>query len=248
MNLLIDCGNQRIKWAFSVPDSSHLTYTSAANPEAFESLLFTQLASLKPTIERAWLSSVKPQSSQMVKAVLMSQRIVCEEAVVQTDWDGLILGYDHPEQLGIDRYLALLGSLVDAPCLVVDAGTAMTMDALVKEAVGYRHLGGLIAPGSRLMAQSLLSTEIKHTPTSPIGDMAWGRNTKKCIALGIHSAHVGLINQMAAQNALRVIGCGGDFPALIPWINAAEVVHRPQLVLEGLRRYAQLAHGKCNLS
>jgi len=59
---------------------------------------------------------------------------------------GVINGYDEPGRLGVDRWLALLGAaaLVDGDCLVIDAGSAITLDLLRGDG---HHLGGAILPG-----------------------------------------------------------------------------------------------------
>ena len=61
------------------------------------------------------------------------------------------------ESLGVDRWLALLAAHRHAPTeplMVLDCGSAITLDLLV---VGGRHLGGYIVPGLALMRSSLLS-------------------------------------------------------------------------------------------
>jgi len=65
---------------------------------------------------------------------------------------GLRNGYDQPERLGVDRWLALLGAaaLVDGDCLVIDAGSAITVDLLRGDG---RHLGGAILPGINTSAE-----------------------------------------------------------------------------------------------
>ncbi len=59
---------------------------------------------------------------------------------------GVINGYRQPERLGVDRWLALIGAagLVDGDCVVIDAGSAITLDLLRGDG---QHLGGAILPG-----------------------------------------------------------------------------------------------------
>ena len=61
---------------------------------------------------------------------------------------GLRLHYERPETFGVDRLLALRAARARAggACLVVDAGTAVTVDGLTADGV---HCGGWIAPGYR---------------------------------------------------------------------------------------------------
>ena len=71
--------------------------------------------------------------------------------------------YPQPQSLGVDRWLALIAARQLAPgwACVIDAGTALTIDAL--DAAGL-HLGGLIIPGSRM---------IEARPENLIGDKAY---------------------------------------------------------------------------
>jgi len=59
---------------------------------------------------------------------------------------GVISGYRQPPRLGVDRWLALIGAagLVDGDCIVIDAGSAITLDLLRGDG---QHLGGAIFPG-----------------------------------------------------------------------------------------------------
>ena len=72
---------------------------------------------------------------------------------------GVTNGYDHPNRLGVDRWVALIGARhrvlergAARPVLVVMVGTAVTVDALDETG---RFLGGLILPGFGLMLRAL---------------------------------------------------------------------------------------------
>jgi type III pantothenate kinase len=66
----------------------------------------------------------------------------------------VINGYRNPEQLGVDRWLGLLAgrAISKQALLVVDCGTATTLDAM--DAEGH-HLGGAILPGLALLGRCL---------------------------------------------------------------------------------------------
>ena len=59
---------------------------------------------------------------------------------------GVTSGYAEPNRLGDDRWMALLGAAGYArgSCMVIDAGSAITVDLLSADG---RHLGGAILPG-----------------------------------------------------------------------------------------------------
>src|SRR5436190_10115346 len=72
----------------------------------------------------------------------------------QAEQLGVANGYRDPAQLGSDRWAALIAANRVGPGhkLVVNAGTALTIDALTAEG---RFLGGVIVPGPALMRHSL---------------------------------------------------------------------------------------------
>jgi type III pantothenate kinase len=59
---------------------------------------------------------------------------------------GVTSGYEQPDRLGVDRWMALLGAagMTASDCIVIDAGSAITIDLLRGDG---RHLGGAILPG-----------------------------------------------------------------------------------------------------
>ena len=59
---------------------------------------------------------------------------------------GVTNGYEQPDRLGVDRWMALLGAagMTTSDCIVIDAGSAITIDLLRGDC---RHLGGAILPG-----------------------------------------------------------------------------------------------------
>jgi len=77
-----------------------------------------------------------------------------EFSIARTAQCGVRNGYARAQQLGSDRWAALIGAWhqVRGACLVVNCGTATTVDALSDDGV---FIGGLILPGAALMQRSL---------------------------------------------------------------------------------------------
>ena len=95
-----------------------------------------------------------PGIALSIASMLGAQRIPIrwiESRLVQC---GVHNRYADPSQLGTDRWAALIGarSICAGACVVVGAGTAVTVDALT--ATGD-FVGGLIIPGLSLMADAL---------------------------------------------------------------------------------------------
>ncbi|NLW03808.1 MAG: type III pantothenate kinase [Pseudomonadaceae bacterium] len=130
---------------------------------------------------------------------------------------GVRNAYKEPERLGIDRWLGLLAAYHSfGACFVVDCGSAITID-VVKADGG--HLGGYIAPGIRLMKESLkLGT--RNVAIDPDdthrGLMNFGTSTQEAVSHGIYLAALGQITLAYRQaynqteSLLPIILTGGD--------------------------------------
>jgi type III pantothenate kinase len=125
--------------------------------------------------------------------------------------------------LGQDRMLNALGASARArqACVVVDAGTAVTVDYVDAEGV-FR--GGLIAPGLNMMLQSLH----EHTAALPLlryerpgaESGPGGSDTASAMQLGVTTALRGLVRLAVETFAIRyegypqVVATGGDLGVL----------------------------------
>src|SRR5436190_9373864 len=138
----------------------------------------------------------------------------------------------HPETVGADRLAQASGAWARAkgPCAVVSMGTAITIDVVNGRG---EFIGGLIAPGLRLMARALhdhtaLLPEVGPARrTSPVG-----RHTREAIQSGISFAAEGLIRAALARLSGRVFGTGGDGPLFRDLVDTFV----PDLALEGVVR------------
>jgi type III pantothenate kinase len=112
---------------------------------------------------------------------------------------GVSNGYDHPNRLGTDRWVALIGArhrvLADGPprpALVVMVGTAVTVDALDESG---RFLGGLIIPGFGLMLRALeMGTAGLKAPTGEVRDFP--TNTSDALMSGGAHSIAGAVERM----------------------------------------------------
>ncbi len=243
--LLVDIGNSRIKWASF--EDGRLGTAAAAEVGAWTE------ADWRAELERTGATRVVAAAVGAAAArealVAASRHVIGrapEFAVSTAEAAGVRNGYSNPAQLGVDRWLAVIGAFHRhrSTCCVVDAGTALTVDAV--DGTGA-HSGGFIVPGPRLMVESLL------TRTSDLADRwTWDRapdpatfptSTRDAIEHGCLIALAGLIDvaskNLAARTAQvpRLIVTGGAADLLLPWLRQpAELV--PDLVLQGLARIA----------
>jgi type III pantothenate kinase len=150
---------------------------------------------------------------------------------------GVVNLYEDAARLGVDRWCALLGarSLTSAPCVVVMAGTATTIDSLDGDGC-FR--GGFILPGFDLMRRSLA----QDTAALPLADgtySAWPRCTDDAITSGCIEAQAGAIERAVARlgNGAACLLSGGAAGVIGEHLG---ITHRrvDNLVLEGLLRLA----------
>ncbi|MEA3366750.1 MAG: type III pantothenate kinase, partial [Planctomycetota bacterium] len=149
---------------------------------------------------------------------------------------------DEPARVGTDRLLAALAAYRRAggACIVVDAGTAVTVDAVDDDGT---FLGGAIFPGPDLMARSL-AEGTAQLPAVEIGrefvpERVIGKNTGDAIRSGIMRTLSGAVGGIAADmmhevgTGVPVYITGGYAPPEDGERGIGEVVV-PDLVLEGL--------------
>lgn len=156
---------------------------------------------------------------------------------------GVINRYEQPEQLGADRWAALIGAWhkVQGPSLVVSAGTAMTIDML--DAQG-QFIGGQILPGRRLMQESLAAGT--HALTAvPAGRVTtYPLNTADAVTSGIASALASSVESAFHRLESRTgsepvcLLTGGDADWLARQMKVAFCIEET-LILDGLLKLAE---------
>jgi type III pantothenate kinase len=154
------------------------------------------------------------------------------------------VAYRTPETLGADRLAAAAAALSlggGRPVVVIDAGTAVTVDAVDVRSGQTVYLGGAIAPGPEMLARSLArgTGALPHISfDGPI--LAVGDSTTESLRTGIAGFLAGgtgrLVEQMSRVLAAPpvVVATGGASA----WLTAHGVpVDRlaPTLVLDGIR-------------
>ncbi|WP_329741467.1 type III pantothenate kinase [Dyella sp. A6] len=242
MRLLLDLGNTRLKWALSGNDG-WLARGAVAWDENLPDLLSTAWHGLPvpaavlgaSVVDEAREAMVAGQSASLFGQAVAWLRTPAEACGVRN-------AYAEPRRLGVDRFLSMVAARAagDAPCVLVGVGTALTLDALAADG---RHLGGLIAPGPRLMQQSLLGATAKVRPERPGRILDVADNTADAVSSGCWLAAVALVERFAARMAGPLGGTpgmilhGGDAGELVPLLTlpSRQVVDS---VLRGLAVWA----------
>lgn len=223
--LCIDSGNTRIKWGLREGDA--WLEQGAGLPDEI----------IANRIVACNVGGVSPR--QTIEALAARLKVPLEWVRAQPAQCGVSNGYDHPDQLGADRWAALIGArgLHRGDCLVVMCGTATTVDLLRADG---RFEGGLILPGLDLMREALASGTA-DLPAAAGSYVDQPRNTFDAIASGAVQATAGAIERMfrqldPAHDPLCMIS-GGAAGRVSPRLTfPCRVVGN--LVLEGLARCA----------
>ena len=206
--LLIDAGNSRIKWA-TVEGGLWLQQNVLENVHAPAlSMAFSEL----PPPDRILISNVAGEKmAQLLSAACATWRCPIEFIVAKVMQCGVRNSYEHPEQLGSDRWAALIAAWHQerASCLVVNCGTATTVDALSAEG---EFLGGLILPGVDMMRSSLAAGAAQLAQTVGVW-REFPRNTANATFSGSIQATVGAIRlqfeALAVRGSVRCLLSGG---------------------------------------
>lgn len=223
--LLLDCGNTAIKYAYEGKMGVFGSFDSLAV------FLETHLP------ENVYVSDVGGRYEEIARAC-SELKLSTHRVVVEDDFNGVKLVYNDISKLGVDRWLAMLGAYSYIPgfdTVVVDVGTAVKIDIIDHEG---RHLGGSISPGMHLSAQSLN----RHTALLPevplVTSGKLGTDTYSCIQYGVIIGVVALIKYTVLKfgSESKLIITGGDASIITPFLDF-EFTHKPNLVLDGLAVY-----------
>jgi len=245
MNLLLDIGNSRIKWALSGDGEWRSGEPLLRGDKAFKDIARPAWKELQPP-ERVIVSSVAGDGYNKTVRTWVKRRwkLDAEFLVADESCCGVVNAYRQPERLGADRWACLLAAhdLYRGPVCIVDCGSAVTIDALAADG---RHLGGLIVPGLDMMMSALT----RGAPGIVVGEAdgqevsLLGRDTASAVRGGTLYAVVSLLDRVYADIAAelgrsmtRVI-TGGDAERVLPLLSAAPR-HEPEMVLKGLQVYA----------
>jgi len=245
--LTIDVGNSRIKWAVINQGVIKEHGEAGYSENSFENVLSSMGM---PVLKNVSISFVaQPDLKLKLQRWLIARGSVSPFfAKTLAKQRGITNSYRQPENMGVDRWLAMIAAYAlceidnndDAVC-VIDCGTAITLDVL--DASG-RHTGGLILPGFQVMVGSLISsTGNINTPDSLLysEDLNSGLATsthesvtKGCTRL-VNEGVSGIVKSCEKNIAGRFhcVVTGGDGE----WVAKAlayDNTYNPYLVLQGL--------------
>src|SRR5215467_2016815 len=231
--LLLDVGNTAVKWAHSDAQGNRFVGTG------IELRMNTQPLTLRlatawrvPRAKRAFGSSVADQAT--MEAI---EQAAQEAAGIQVTWLkaqphfagtgpgyglALINAYRVPEQLGADRWHAMIAACAKFPAdslVVASTGTATTIDCVRRETnAASVFVGGVIAPGVDLMHESLARGTARLPDARYVIDghvVAHPDNTDDAIVTGVFHAQAGMIERIVRDFADELARDGRPAPRLL---------------------------------
>lgn len=185
------------------------------------------------------LASVKQQISQHIVAHLRKRPQVPVYRVEEDLSIPIGRQLDQKAVVGDDRLLNAAGAydVLQQACVVVDAGTALTVDFV--DGAGTYH-GGAIAPGAQMMLAML------HDHTAQLPEVEWkrpaeaiGHNTVEAMRSGAFHGLRGMVRELVEQYAQVaeaypiVVATGGDAEQLFDGYDLVDRIV-PELELRGI--------------
>ncbi|WP_086933232.1 type III pantothenate kinase [Agarilytica rhodophyticola] len=235
MRLLLDAGNTRWKWA--IEENSSLIDCGVINS--------ANMLSLEQKIENL---PTKTITSFAVSSVVAEKNISISRwgetylglspsfAKVKKHYGGVTASYANIDNLGVDRWLAMLAAWqkVQSACLVVDAGSALTVDCIDHSGL---HQGGLIVPGIAMMRRALFekTSAVKVDAINIHHDWKLGCDTIPCVANGLSAMIKGFMAELTAKMEpdTKIFVTGGDAFSVKSFLPEHAQISE-YLVLEGL--------------
>ena len=244
--LLMDVGNSRIKWG--VLENGDIRRTGHISQDGISERGLQALTTKLPRrIDDVFVSNVAGTTFATRLSGVVGMHCECDVRFARSarrGW-GVTNSYTQPRRMGVDRWVAMVGAWaeVQGACLVVDCGTAVTLDALDDDG---QHLGGQIIPGVGTMANALASAtsdipSVRPAPGRGGADLGmFGRNTAAAVREGAQNAVTGAVDRAIRtlqSNAYEpdVVLTGGDSSRILDAL-CEPPLHRPHLVLQGLAR------------
>ncbi|MFK5949932.1 MAG: type III pantothenate kinase [Methylococcales bacterium] len=242
MKLLIDIGNTRIKWA--TEENKIFSNSLAVEHNQYDFINLIQQAWIKIGVPKVIAVScvsrveIAKQLIELAKNIWPATSIIVAKSL--SSGFSVTNAYKDANKLGVDRWLGLIALQHYYPgnSIVVDCGTAITIDALNNHGV---HLGGVISPGLALMQQALFQGTERLSIINQTFSVGLSNFTESAIYSGTVYAAVGLIEKVVADvcdNCQTLVLTGGDAELLAQHLNCKAILE-PDFIVKGLALYSE---------
>lgn len=220
MRLAVDIGNTHtVIGAYRGRSLKHrwrISTDISRTTDEYRILLTGLLSGLPVPLRGAAVSSVVPTAVPAIRPVLAELADGAVTVVGPGVRTGIEIRIDNPREVGADRVVNAIGAVerFGAPVLVVDFGTATTVDVI--DASGA-YCGGAIAPGVQVAGDALAAaaSALRRVELAAPG-RAVGRNTTEAVQSGLVFGWAGLVDGLVKRigaeqrlGALPVVATGG---------------------------------------
>ncbi len=211
---------------------------TAARLEATLDALLAEDGAAVDKVEVVLLSSVVPSVTAALADLARARAI--RLIVADATNIPIAVRVDEPAAVGHDRLMNAFaaGELYGRPAIVVDLGTATTLDVVAPDGA---FLGGAIAPGLGLGLEALAeqTAQLPHVPLE-VPDTAIGTDTVSAIQSGAVLGYFGLVKELVRRitselgTKPKIVLTGGL--SALPWAQQLPNVDAidPLLTLRGL--------------
>ena len=245
MILAVDIGNTKIAAGLMAGAEVRAHTDTQTDPQAAPEKIWASLsAGLGETdaIAGAIICSVVPAATPLVRAAIRGGTGVEPIEFTADTPIGITNRYEPPGDVGADRLANAYAAwkLHGLPAIIVDIGTALTVDCVSRDA---EYLGGVIAPGIGISLDALhdrtaLLPRVRLEATPRV----LGTSTVTSIQSGITHGHAGMIASLvgALRDELRfgpdakVVITGGYTAVLGPQLKPISGLIDPDITLKGL--------------
>jgi len=239
MIVLIDIGNSRAK--YSIVSQGKLGSVQSISNEL---LTNDYLSKYFSNIDKLIVASVSHNKlTNEIELWCQARQVNYQQVVSEKSKNGVISAYHQPSQLGVDRWLTLIAANALYPSkniLIVDAGTATTIDLLAADG---SHQGGWILAGiDTLFSCVLENTSQVKANVANTASLSFGANSSENVNNATWAATVGAVNLAILQSEQQGIAIdeilltGGNGRTLVSLLS-----HRctmiEDLVFIGLQAY-----------
>jgi type III pantothenate kinase len=245
--LLIDAGNTRMKTAML--DAGHIQPTQAIAYGSETPLsVFKQALNRYSSIDRIIMVHVLGGIfAHSIEALCHDLSVPLQLIASEQSAYGVTIAYASPKRYGADRFVGLVAAHALYPqetCIVIDCGTAITLDVVDAEG---KHHGGLIYPGIQLCGQSLSqgAKGVSGEAYTVSEHNLLADNTQTAVANACFYGAIAVIEafcqriQMQFQAPVKCLLCGGDAKRFISYLPETFVL-RENLLFEGLKVIAEV--------
>jgi type III pantothenate kinase len=190
-------------------------------------------------VERVIVASVVPNLTVAYEAVALRVTGVAPLVVGPGLKTGMQIRYDNPHEVGADRIVNGVAAfqLFGGPVVVVDFGTATTIDVIAEDGA---YLGGAIAPGVETSADALFARAARLSKVDlEAPERVIGTNTRASVQAGLLFGAAAMVDGLVRRvwgelgTKTTVVATGGLAERMAPLCETVDAVD-PDLTLKGL--------------